>query len=82
MEPWQRQRLQTVTLRRQIKVMIQDILGEPSYIEAPINPSSNVRKICYLCASYARRMTKHRCLRCKQAICGPHNVHMCCRCIQ
>ncbi|XP_049880307.1 uncharacterized protein LOC126376804 [Pectinophora gossypiella] len=42
MEPWLRQRLQTVTLRRDIKVMIQDILGESSDLEAPVPSVSNV----------------------------------------
>ncbi|XP_049870304.1 uncharacterized protein LOC126369782 [Pectinophora gossypiella] len=82
MEPWLRQRLQTVTLRRDIKVMIQDILGESSDLEAPVPSVSNVRKICYLCPSKARRMTKHRCIKCKQALCGPHNVDICSRCIE
>lgn len=82
MEPWLRQRLQTVTLRRDIKVMIQDILGDSPNIEASIQPASNVRKICYLCPSKARRMTKHRCMKCKSAICGPHNVDMCIRCAE
>ena len=81
-EPWLRQRLHTVTLRRDIKVMIQDILGESPNIEAPVPTVSNERKICYLCPSKARRMTKHRCLKCKQAICGPHNLDVCSRCFE
>ncbi|XP_045489690.1 piggyBac transposable element-derived protein 4-like [Pieris rapae] len=82
MEPWLRQRIQTVTLRRDIKVMIQDILGDSSNIEAPVPSASNVRKICYLCPSKARRMTKHRCMKCKNAICGSHNVDMCSSCVE
>lgn len=81
MEPWLRQRLQTVTLRREIKTMIQDILGESSNDELPVQPTTNVRKICYLCPSKARRMTKHYCVKCKKAICGPHNVDMCTKCL-
>ncbi|XP_046960296.1 piggyBac transposable element-derived protein 4-like [Vanessa cardui] len=81
MEPWLRQRLQTVGLRRNIRVMIEDILGESFTVEAPLPSTSNARKICYLCPSKARRMTKHRCTRCGKAICGPHNVDMCSHCL-
>ncbi|CAG5015313.1 unnamed protein product [Parnassius apollo] len=51
MDPWLRERLQTVTLRRNIKVMIKDILGESSEPELPVHSVTNVRKICYLCPS-------------------------------
>lgn len=81
MEPWLRQRLQTVSLRRNLRVMIEDILGESSTVEALVPSTSNARKICYLCPSKARRMTKHRCTRCRKAICGPHNVDMCSHCV-
>lgn len=82
MEPWLQQRLQTVTLRRDIKAMIQDILGIVPNIENPAPSVSNVRKICYLCPSKLRRMTKHRCMKCRNAICGPHNVDVCSRCVE
>ncbi|XP_052745784.1 piggyBac transposable element-derived protein 4-like [Bicyclus anynana] len=82
MEPWLRERLQTVTLRRDIKVMIKDIIGESSEPETPVHSVTNVRKICYLCPSKARRMTKHRCMRCKNAICGSHNIDMCSSCAE
>lgn len=81
-EPWLKQRLQIVTLRRNIKNMIQDILGIVSDAEAPTPSTSNVRKICYLCPLKARRMSKHRCIKCKNAICGPHNVDMCSNCAE
>ena len=79
MEPWLRNRLQTVTLRRDIRANIQEILGDSSNIEVP---ASNIRKICYLCPSKARRMTKHRCIRCRNAICGTHNVDICTSCVE
>lgn len=82
MEPWLRQRIQTVTLRRDIKVMIKDILGDSSNLESPVHTVTNVRKICYLCPSRARRMTKHRCMKCKNAICGSHNVDICSSCVE
>ncbi|CAH0397106.1 unnamed protein product [Chilo suppressalis] len=65
MDPWLRERLQTVTLRHDIKVMLKDILGESSEPEYPVYSVTNVRKICYLCPSKARRMTKHRSIKCK-----------------
>ncbi|XP_067142487.1 LOW QUALITY PROTEIN: piggyBac transposable element-derived protein 4-like [Centruroides vittatus] len=53
MEPWLRQQLQTVTLRRDIRTMIQDILGDVPSVEAPTHSASNPCKVCYLCPSKA-----------------------------
>ncbi|KAJ8716045.1 hypothetical protein PYW08_014324 [Mythimna loreyi] len=74
-------RLLRLLTQRYLWVMIEDILGESSTVEAPLPSTSNARKICYLCPSKARRMTKHRCTRCGKAICGPHNVDMCSHCL-
>ncbi|OWR42092.1 transposase, partial [Danaus plexippus plexippus] len=74
MEPWRRQRLQTVSMIRDLRVTVRDILGQSSTLEASIPSTSNARKICYMCPSKARRTTKNRCSRCRKAICGLVNV--------
>lgn len=82
MAPWLQQRKQTPTLRRQVKNMIDDILGIAPDTESPGPSTSSGKKKCYLCPSKLRRMTKYRCTKCKYAICGSHNVDICTRCIE
>ncbi|XP_047506781.1 piggyBac transposable element-derived protein 4-like [Pieris napi] len=79
-EPWLRERYNTVTLRRDIKASIKDILKIEDATPSTSQAQQNKRKICSFCPYKKHRMTKYVCSRCKTAICGEHTVPVCADC--
>ncbi|KAF9406111.1 hypothetical protein HW555_013417, partial [Spodoptera exigua] len=73
-EPWLRERYNTVTLRRDIKASIKDILKIEDATPTTSQAQQNKRKICSFCPYKKHRMTKYVCSRWKTAICGEHTI--------
>lgn len=48
---------------------------------ADVPPQQNKRKICAICPSKKRRMTKSKCTKCNKSLCGEHKLDVCHKCI-
>lgn len=79
-EPWLRERYETVTLRRDIKAIIKDILKIEKVVPSTLQTQPNKRKICSVCPYQKHRMTKVSCHSCGKAICGEHTIPVCSEC--
>lgn len=79
-EPWLRERYETVTLRRDIKAIIKDILKIESVVPSTLQTQPNKRKICSVCPYQKHRMTKVSCHSCGKAICVEHTIPVCSEC--
>lgn len=79
-EPWLRERYETVTLRKNIKANIKDILQIENVVPNTSQAQPNKRKICAVCPYQKHRMTKVYCHSCRKAICGEHTIAVCSDC--
>lgn len=80
LEPWLRERYETVTLRKNIKASIKDILQIENVVASTSQGQLNKRKICTVCPYQKHRMTKVYCYSCRKAICGEHTIAVCSDC--
>ncbi|CAB3254175.1 unnamed protein product [Arctia plantaginis] len=79
-KPWLRERFQTVTLPRNLKQSISEILKIDDHLEGTSQEVHRTRKTCSYCPAKKRRMTTTFCKVCKKAICREHIVAMCNHC--
>lgn len=79
-EPWLRERYKTVTLRKNIRASIKDILKIENVVANTSRAQPNKRKICAVCPYQKHRMTKVSCHSCRRAICGEHTIPVCSGC--
>ncbi|GBP42663.1 PiggyBac transposable element-derived protein 4 [Eumeta japonica] len=77
MKPWLQERYQTVTLQRNLKLIIAEILKINDPQEGPSHDVPKTRKTCNICPAKKRRMTTTFCKGCKTPICREHVVSMC-----
>ncbi|GBP62621.1 hypothetical protein EVAR_46460_1 [Eumeta japonica] len=77
MKPWLQERYQTVTLQRNLKLIIAEILKINDPQEGPSHDVPKTRKTCNICPAKKRRMTTTFCKGCKTPICREHMVSMC-----
>ncbi|GBP10801.1 hypothetical protein EVAR_6343_1 [Eumeta japonica] len=61
MKPWLQERYQTVTLQRNLKLIIAEILKINDPQEGPSHDVPKTRKICNICPAKKRRMTTTFC---------------------
>lgn len=80
MKPWLEERYQTVTLPRNLKQSIAEILKINDPPEGSSQDVPRTRKTCSYCPAKKRRMTTTFCKGCKKAICREHVVAMCNHC--
>ncbi|CAK1594579.1 unnamed protein product [Parnassius mnemosyne] len=80
MKPWLQERYQTVSLQRNLKHIIAEILKIHDPQEGPSQEVPRTRKTCSYCPAKKRRMTTNFCKGCKKAICREHIVSMCNHC--
>jgi hypothetical protein len=80
MKPWLKERYQTVTLQRNLKQIIVEILKIDDPQEGSSQDVPKTRKTCSYCPAKKRRMTTNFCKGCKNAICREHIVSMCNNC--
>lgn len=91
-EPHMQKRILMPTLQTGLRDSLTHILNMPGSSrssltleteerEAADNPIAKKRKICAICPSAKRRMTKSSCYKCNKSLCGEHKLDVCHKCI-
>lgn len=79
--PWMEKRLEAPTLKRHVRVNIQELLPKTNTLDNNEEPVIKKKRYCAYCPSKIRRMSKMTCYKCNKSICGEHKTDICKGCI-
>nr|CAI5854537.1 unnamed protein product [Callosobruchus analis] len=79
--PWQETRCSTLTLCRNLKECISNIIGEKPSTTTKVAQNGKC-SYCSICLFAKIRMTTSHCCICPRALCGEHQIKICYECVQ